>query len=569
MATDSDACFACRQREELAARFDRSLHSCQTGSERAQTSSDVDRAALIRRLYFDLIGLPPTPEQVATALADSSEGGTERLVDELLKSPHFGERWGRHWLDLVRYAESRGHEFDNDAPNAFQYRDYVIRAFNADVPYDQLVREHIAGDLLNSPRLNPQQGFNESILGTGFWFLGEWVHSPVDIRKDESDRFDNMIDVMSKTFLGMTVACARCHDHKFDAISTADYYSLSGFLQSSDYRQVPFESIEKNRQVAKQLVDLDAKYQRQIRDLLDTEQIEHPRQMSYLTDDSIIVDYSNIAQKHYLQDGFIFGQSPRREGVAYLDETNTPRIATHGAAASDAFWNGLETITLGTVHDQNKLASLPMSGRTLRTPTFELTDAKVSVLVQGSGHVVACVDSHRLVAGPLHGETVKAIEQKEPGWVSLNLGRYVGHRLHLEFVPAKDAPLSVRMVVQGLDGSGLAEMDRRLAATNRLFKEYAQAAEAIFGPAGQIVEQVFADFESGTYEGWSVTGDAFGKIPQTLQTIGTYQGKINAAGKFFVNSHNIRNGGDVGYGDSLTGTLTSQAFQSTSMRSSF
>ncbi len=149
-----------------------------------------------------------------------------------------------------------------------------------------------------------------------------------------------MIDVMSKTFLGMTVACARCHDHKFDAISTADYYSLSGFLQSSDYRQVPFESIEKNRQVSKQLASLDEKYQRQIRDLLDAEGIEYPRQMSYLTDDSIVVDYSNLAPKDYLQDGFIFGQSPRREGAAYLDEQNALRIAAHGSAASDAFWNG-------------------------------------------------------------------------------------------------------------------------------------------------------------------------------------------------------------------------------------
>jgi hypothetical protein len=96
----------------------------------------------------------------------------------LYDSPHFGERWGRHWLDLVRYAESRGHEFDNDTPNAFQYRDYVIRALNADIPYDQFVREHIAGDLLAEPRLHPTEKFNESVLGTGFWLLGEWVHSP-------------------------------------------------------------------------------------------------------------------------------------------------------------------------------------------------------------------------------------------------------------------------------------------------------------------------------------------------------------------------------------------------------
>ena len=204
-------------------------------------TGDADRTALMRRLYFDLIGLPPSVKQVEAFLANNDANAVEKLVDELLDSPHFGERWGRHWLDLVRYAESRGHEFDNDTPNAFQYRDYVIRALNADVPYDQFVREHIAGDLLPQPRLHPTQKFNESVLGTGFWFLGEWVHSPVYIRKDESDRFDNMLDVMSKTFLGVTVACARCHDHKFDAISTADYYSLSGFLQSSDYRQVRFE----------------------------------------------------------------------------------------------------------------------------------------------------------------------------------------------------------------------------------------------------------------------------------------------------------------------------------------
>lgn len=546
-----------------------------------EPTSDADPAALIRRLYFDLIGLPPTPEQVAKVVGDDSPsttspsttspgttslGAIERLVDELLNSPHFGERWGRHWLDLVRYAESRGHEFDNDAPNVFQYRDYVIRALNADVPYDQFVREHIAGDLLASPRLNPEQGFNESILGTGFWHLGEWVHSPVDIRKDESDRFDNMIDVMSKTFLGMTVACARCHDHKFDAISTADYYSLSGFLQSSDYRQVRFESIEKNRQVSRQLAELDTKYQRQIRDLLDAEGITFPRQMSYLTDDAIIVDYSNIAPSRYMQDGFIFGQSPQRAGVAYLDDPNSIGIAElgiakQGAAASDSFWNGLESVAVGHVQDQSKIAKLPMSGRTLRSPTFELTDAKVSVLVQGIGHVVACVDSHRLVAGPLHGETVKAIDAKDQGWVTLNLQRYVGHRLHLEFVPAKDSQLSIRMVVQGVDGQGLAEIDRRLAATNRQFAEYAQAAEAIFGPGGKLDEEVFADFESGTYEGWTVTGDAFGEMPQTLATIGSYQGKINAVGKYFVNSHNIRNGGDVGRGDSLTGTLTSRPFK--------
>ncbi len=222
-------------------------------------AKSADKQTLLRRLYFDLIGLPPSPQEVETFLRDTSPDAVEKVVDRLLASPHFGERWGRHWLDLVRYAETRGHEFDYAIPNAYQYRDYVVRALNADIPYHQFVLEHLAGDLLTNPRRHPQQGFNESILGTGFWFLGEEVHSPVDIRQDQADRFDNKIDVLSKAFLGLTVACARCHDHKFDAISTKDYYALFGFLQSSHYRLARFDSMEHNRRVATELWELRAK----------------------------------------------------------------------------------------------------------------------------------------------------------------------------------------------------------------------------------------------------------------------------------------------------------------------
>jgi hypothetical protein len=214
---------------------------------------DADRRTLLRRVTFDLTGLPPTPEEVEAFAADRSPDAFEKVADRLLASPHFGERWGRHWLDLVRYAESRGHEYDYPLPNAYQYRDYVIRAVNADVPYDQFVREHVAGDLLENPRRHPTEGFNESILGTGFWFLGEEVHSPVDVRQDEADRIDNRIDVLTKAFLGLTVACARCHDHKFDAISTRDYYALFGFLESCSYRLVRFDTMERERQVAAEL----------------------------------------------------------------------------------------------------------------------------------------------------------------------------------------------------------------------------------------------------------------------------------------------------------------------------
>lgn len=198
-----------------------------------QPAPQADKATLVRRVYFDLIGLPPSPDEVRQFLADNSPQAFERVVDKLLDSPHFGERWARHWMDVVRYAETCGHEFDYPIHQAWRYRDYLIRAFNADVPYDRFVLEHIAGDLLPRPRLNPTEQFNESILGTGFWFLHEASHAPVDARGDQALRIDNQIDVFSKAFLGLTVACARCHDHKFDAIATQDYYAIAGFLQSS------------------------------------------------------------------------------------------------------------------------------------------------------------------------------------------------------------------------------------------------------------------------------------------------------------------------------------------------
>ena len=153
----------------------------------------ADRRTLIRRLTFDLWGLPPEPAQVAAFVGDRSPDAYERLVDRLLASPRYGERWARHWLDLVRFAETAGHEYDYEIPNAFRYRDYVIRALNADVPYHQFVIEQVAGDLLSSPRRHPTDGFNESIIGTGFFFLGEGTHSPVDLQ-EEADAPDRQPD---------------------------------------------------------------------------------------------------------------------------------------------------------------------------------------------------------------------------------------------------------------------------------------------------------------------------------------------------------------------------------------
>ena len=221
----------------------------------------ADRAGkrtLIRRLYFDLIGLPPSPEAVEKFVADSSPNAYENLVDSLLANPAFGERWGRHWLDLTRFAETYGHEGDYPIREAWKYRDYVIRAFNQDLPYDDLIREHIAGDLIEEPRINPEGGYNESIIGTGWWFMHQATHAPVDVAKDEADRIDNQIDVLGKTFLAMTVACARCHDHKFDAISTKDYYAMTGYVRASRQQ---FAFLDMNGSIAKKAVELASLHQ--------------------------------------------------------------------------------------------------------------------------------------------------------------------------------------------------------------------------------------------------------------------------------------------------------------------
>ncbi|MDZ4849546.1 MAG: PSD1 and planctomycete cytochrome C domain-containing protein [Pirellulaceae bacterium] len=440
-------------------------------------ASPVDRRGLLRRLYFDLIGLPPTPEQVKEFLDDESTDALENVVDQLLESPHFGERWGRHWLDLVRYAESRGHEFDSDANNAYQYRDYIIRAFNADVPYDQLVREHIAGDLIAEPRLNPDSGFNESVLGTGFWFFGEWAHSPVDIRKDETDRFDNMIDVMSKTFLGVTLACARCHDHKFDAISSRDYYALSGFLQSSDYRQVRFESIEDERQVAVELDKIDDEYRTRLitklgsllDDVVDQDdscseiQSGNAIQWSYKnappSDFRMLVDYRELGEQDYLQDGFIFGNRPTRAGDLVIDfDKNKAKLslAALSSARNDPFWNGLVNRSEAVTQSNSGLDFKLRSGRTLRSPSVEIQNGTIHLQVRGSGLIVACVDSHRQVGGPLHNETIlkikpeggKNAESSSVRWHVMKLARYKGHRIHFEFTPSEDSVLEVVQVVE-------------------------------------------------------------------------------------------------------------------------
>ena len=188
------------------------------------------RHLLIRRATFDLTGLPPTPEEVDAFLRDNSPTAFSKVIDRLLASPAYGERWARHWLDLARYADSNGMDENMAHANAFRYRDYVIRAFNTDKPYDQFLTEQIAGDLL--PTDDPDERARR-ITATGFLVIGPKMLAEDDPRKMEMDIVDEQLDTAGRAFLGMTFGCARCHDHKFDPISTADYYSMAGIFKST------------------------------------------------------------------------------------------------------------------------------------------------------------------------------------------------------------------------------------------------------------------------------------------------------------------------------------------------
>lgn len=196
-------------------------------------AAEADRVTLLRRASVVLTGLAPTPEELASFLQDTEAGAYERAVDRLLASPHFGEKWARHWMDVVRYGESKAFEADYSMPYASRYRDYLIRAFNNDVPFDQFVREALAGDLLAEPRLDPETGYHESIAGPGYLYLADGHHGVTDLHEDEARVIDSMINVVGTAFHGLTISCARCHDHKFDAITDEDYYSLYGMFRSS------------------------------------------------------------------------------------------------------------------------------------------------------------------------------------------------------------------------------------------------------------------------------------------------------------------------------------------------
>jgi hypothetical protein len=195
-------------------------------------AAPADRRTLIRRASFDLTGLPPTPEEVAAFLSDGSPDAFAKVVDRLLASPRYGERWGRHWLDVVRYADTAGDGADYPVREAYKYRDYVLQSFNDDVPYDVFLREQVAGDLLAAD--GPPEQFARRVTATGYLAIGKRFGYRPNNAFRHLDLADT-IDVVGQSVLGLSVGCARCHDHKYDPVSTADYYALYGILDGASY----------------------------------------------------------------------------------------------------------------------------------------------------------------------------------------------------------------------------------------------------------------------------------------------------------------------------------------------
>src|SRR5579871_3692838 len=216
----------------------------------------ADRTTLIRRVTYDLLGVPPTPQEIDAFLHNPAANAYEKLVDRLLADPRYGERWGRHWLDVARYGESNGFEQDVIRDNAWRYRDYVIDSFNADKPYAQFVREQLAGDAL-------QPVTSEGIVATGFLVAGPWdqVGNQVDASATErlqtrEEEMEDTLSAVSQTFLGLTVNCARCHDHKFDPIPQRDYYRLKAVFDGVYHGDRPMRTPEETRALNAHLADL-------------------------------------------------------------------------------------------------------------------------------------------------------------------------------------------------------------------------------------------------------------------------------------------------------------------------
>ena len=263
---------------------------------------------MIRRVTFDLIGLPPTLEEIEAFIADERPDAWEQLVDRLLMSPHFGERWARHWMDVARYAEDQAHTFQARVyPGGYRYRDWVVQAFNKDLPYDRFVTEQIAGDLLDGPV--EEKHDREIAVG----YFAAWVpfitaDAGCAFKGSRSTNWTDRLDTLARGFLGLTIACARCHDHKFDPISQQDYYALAGVFRSTTYHEVPLVPPE-----------VVAQYDQAQKQIKEQEQAVK-KFLEYLKLDSSLGEHTARKASRYLTAVWRLTHPPAGEEPAKLNE---------------------------------------------------------------------------------------------------------------------------------------------------------------------------------------------------------------------------------------------------------
>ena len=407
---------------------------------------EADRRTLIRRLSFTLTGLPPTPEEVRAFEGDSANDAYAKVVKRLLDSPRFGERWARHWLDIVRYSETLGHEFDYPLPNAWRYRDYVIRAINEDVRYDQFIREHLAGDLMAEPRRDPATGLNESALATGFFFFGQQVHSPVDIKGNQLDLMDNQIDTVTRGFQAITVSCARCHDHKFDAISTKDFYALYGVLASSRYTQ---EEINEPEKTARKLLELARQRDELVRSF----------NSSSRGDEALTSNPKTGGLNSEIRDPRSQTPDPRSEvGQSLFASAATNGWFFSGGAMDGSQVQSGDLLYLGPTNPVVRTTAPMNSSRKLsrwlhggaRSPNFTVTNRYLHVLAAGHGtRAKVIMENFQMIQDPIYGSLRKVINNAEPRWITFDLAMWAGHRAYLEVLDDPTPDLA------GAAGSGL------------------------------------------------------------------------------------------------------------------
>jgi len=430
-------------------------------------AAKADKRTLLRRVTLDLTGLPPSPDEIDAFLKDESSLAWERVIDRLLASKSYGERYARHWLDLVRYAETLGHEFDFELHEPWRYRDYVIRALNADVPFDQFVKEHVAGDLLPTPRKNPADGTNESVQGTGFWYLGEAKHAPVDVKEDQADRIDNEIDVFAKTFLGLTVSCARCHDHKFDAITTKDYYALYGVLASSRHDKAFIDDPAQRAKViepfAKAALEVEALAATRAADEL-AKQLADGGLAAFAGGNpewSELVGLSAVTPEQFAAKAAALRKKWAQQDAAATEWTKRtsalPLPCNGWKTTGDAFLFPAARTVIGkegqvTAVPRSPFAGSPLSPKltgTLRSATFTIDRDFLMYRIPGNGvRVNLVVDNFQLIQDPIYGGLKFTASGDETKWHAQSVKRWKGHQAYVELLDDGDGHASLLDVIQ-------------------------------------------------------------------------------------------------------------------------